>query len=115
MGRLIPTTTQERHEKSWGFELWVENCADYCGKLLSMREGGKTSMHFHRKKLETMFVIKGRLLLWLMDGDTPYGLPLGVGESVQIPRGQKHQLEAATDCEIIEFSTQHFEADSVKT
>jgi quercetin dioxygenase-like cupin family protein len=101
----------EVHENSWGRELWLENCPDYCGKLLIFRAGGKTSMHYHVKKLETMYLRKGKMLIRFED----HTVGLDVGEKLQIQRGEKHQLIAIEDSELIEVSTQHFEDDSVKT
>lgn len=41
-------------------------------------------------------------------------IPLDVGDSIQIQRGQKHQLIAIEDSELFEVSTQHFEEDSIR-
>ena len=98
------------HPKSWGRELWIENCSEYCGKLLIFNAGGQTSMHYHVKKLETMYLAKGKMLIRIDDKT----VPLGVGESLQIQREQKHQLIALEDSELYEFSTQHFEEDSIR-
>ena len=36
--------------KNWGYELWIHNDVDYCGKLLVFTsEGNKFSMHYHIK------------------------------------------------------------------
>lgn len=100
----------ERHPKSWGWEDWIENCPDYCGKLLVFRAGGKTSLHYHKKKLETMYLAKGKMLIRL-ENET---IPLDVGEKIQIQRGQKHQLIAIEDSELFEVSTTHHESDSYR-
>lgn len=67
-------------------------------------------MHFHKLKLETMYLAKGKMLIRTDSGD----IPLSVGEKIQIPREQKHQLVAIEDSELYEFSTQHFEWDSYR-
>lgn len=100
----------EVHAKSWGAEFWIENCPDYCGKLLVFRAGGQTSMHYHVKKLETMYLAKGKMLI-RFENET---IPLSVGECLQIQRGQKHQLVAIEDSELYEFSTTHSEDDSYR-
>lgn len=96
--------------KSWGHEAIIENCPDYCGKLLIFRAGGKTSMHYHKLKTETMYLRKGKMLIRFDD----HTVGLDVGEKLQIQRGEKHQLIAIEDSELIEVSTQHFESDSVR-
>ncbi len=100
----------EWHPKSWGGEWWIENCELYCGKLLIFRAGGKTSMHYHREKVETMYLAKGRILIRMEDEV----VPLEVGDKIQIVPFQLHQIEAVEDSELYEFSTQHFESDSVR-
>ena len=38
--------------KGWGFEKWIVNCEQYCGKLLYIAKGKKCSWHYHNKKDE---------------------------------------------------------------
>ena len=46
-------------EKGWGHEfIWATN-DKYCGKFLKFNKGAKFSMHFHREKDETWYVIDG--------------------------------------------------------
>src|SRR5690349_4736676 len=48
------------HKKSWGYEEWITNSIHYCGKrLVFEKKGGKTSLHFHINKRETMWCLKG--------------------------------------------------------
>ncbi len=100
----------EFHPKSWGGEWWIENCAEYCGKLLVFRAGGKTSMHYHEKKLETMYLQSGKMLI-KMEDET---VPLEPGDKIQIQRFQLHQLIAIEDSELFECSTFHEESDSYR-
>ncbi len=100
----------ERHEKSWGYEDWLVNNAFYCGKLLIFRAGGRTSMHHHVKKHETMFLRLGKMLVRFEN----HTVGLEVGECVEIQRGQKHQLIAVEDSELIEVSTHHEDSDSYR-
>lgn len=67
-------------------------------------------MHYHVKKLETMYLHSGKMLIRFEDRT----VSLEVGEKIQIQRGQKHRLIAIEDSELYEFSTQHFEEDSVR-
>ena len=95
--------------KGWGRELiWATN-DKYCGKLMFFdRKGSKFSMHFHREKDESWYVLKGSFMLHILDcsnaemsssvlktGDTWRNLPMS-----------PHQLVAMEDDSIIiEVST----------
>ena len=49
--------------KGWGYELWIENNDLYCGKHLHVLPSKRCSVHYHKNKKETFYVIKGELLL----------------------------------------------------
>jgi mannose-6-phosphate isomerase-like protein (cupin superfamily) len=101
---------------SWGFEKWIENIPEYCGKLLLINEGRFSSMHFHMDKKETMFLNRGDVTLKLIDPEdgTEYNVRLFTGDSILIPQGQPHQIIANEESELIEFSTTHFDSDSFR-
>ena len=102
--------------RGWGKEIWVENLDEYCGKILLLTGGEKCSMHFHMNKLETMYLIEGKVDIDMIDPETAenYTVHLDVGDSVRIERGQPHQIHALRDSKLIEFSTKHEEKDSYK-
>ena len=104
--------------KTWGYEMWIHNDSDYCGKLLVFnKEGDKFSMHYHLKKKETWFVQSGGFLFKWIDVENGQinSRALGNGESVLIERGLPHQLIALEDNSIIfEVSTEHFDEDSYR-
>jgi mannose-6-phosphate isomerase-like protein (cupin superfamily) len=111
-------TTPKIVTKNWGYEMWIHNDEEYCGKLLVFnKEGDKFSMHYHLKKRETWFVQSGSFIFkWI---DTENGLiqskELISGESVCIERGLPHQLIALeNNSTIFEVSTQHFDEDSYR-
>lgn len=49
--------------KGWGYEIWIENNEFYCGKHLHVLPYKKCSVHYHKDKLETFYVINGELEL----------------------------------------------------
>lgn len=102
------------HKRGWGYEVWIENLPDYCGKILHLEKNKCGSLHFHMNKLETMYLQKGHVRLKLIDPDKgkPYYVDLFPGDSIQIPRGQIHQIGAVEESDIFEFSTIHEETDS---
>lgn len=105
-------------QKSWGYELWIHNDEEYCGKLLVFPEGGMGfSMHYHIKKKETWYVQEGAFKFQWIDTHTaePHSQTIIAGQTVVIERGQPHKLTAQVDGSIIfEVSTEHFDDDSYR-
>lgn len=112
----VPVASTFVKHRGWGYELWIENRPEYCGKLLHVDGGKRGSSHFHMKKSETMYLQSGCVELELVDPELgePYSIFLGPGESLFIPAGQVHQIIAHRDSDLFEFSTQHEESDSYR-
>ena len=107
----------EIHPKGWGFEKWIVNCPQYCGKILHFNEGKKCSWHYHKIKDEVFYLQSGKLILRYSDGDDLFSATtviLSPGDKFHIYTGLRHQMEAIEDSDLIEFSTQHFEEDSYR-
>jgi len=103
--------------KGWGFEKWIVNCEEYCGKLLYFVKGKKCSWHYHKLKDETFYIQSGKIRLRYSDDDEiahAIEVILCPGDKFHIYRGLRHQMEALTDVELFEFSTQHFDEDSIR-
>tara|TARA_R100000278_G_scaffold101519_1_gene78069 strand:- start:1940 stop:2314 length:375 start_codon:yes stop_codon:yes gene_type:complete len=108
--------------KGWGFEKWIVNCEEYCGKLLYFVKGKKCSWHFHKLKDEVFYVQSGRILVRYSENDLIFKdgqlvaeeVILGPGDNFHVYRGLRHQMEALEDTELYEFSTQHFDSDSYR-
>lgn len=107
----------EFHSKGWGFEKWIVNCKEYCGKLLYFVKGKKCSWHYHKIKDEVFYIQSGKIkLLYSDEDDLVYAneVILNPGDKFHIYRGLRHQMIALEDTELFEFSTQHFEDDSYR-
>lgn len=102
--------------KAWGGERIICNNEEFCGKILTIRKGAKFSMHFHARKREVFYVLKGLVIVRLLDTADASGwqFTFEPGQAIEIPRLQPHQIEALEDSEIIEFSTHHEDADSYR-
>lgn len=102
--------------KGWGYEVIFVNNEKYCGKILVFKEGCKFSMHYHLIKQETWYVQKGDFIFTWIDTENGEKLSkvLHQTDVVTIPIGMPHQLQALTDGEIIEVSTEHFDSDSYR-
>ncbi len=101
--------------KGWGFEKWIVNTEEYCGKLLYFVKSKKCSWHYHKLKDETFYIQSGKILLKYSDDDEIVDakeIILNKGDKFHIYRGLRHQMFALEDTELFEFSTQHFDEDS---
>ena len=114
----IDITTPKRVEKKWGYELWIHNDNEYCGKLLVFtKDRSRFSMHYHLQKKETWYIQEGRFQFNYIDVENGKlkGTQLEKGQSVLIDRGLPHQLIALEDNSIVfEVSTEHFDEDSYR-
>ena len=105
------------HPKGWGYELWIHNDEDYCGKLLFFEKGKKCSWHYHQKKDETFYLQEGKLLVRYSEEDDiekAVEVIMERGDKFHVYRGLRHQMFALEDSDLFEFSTQHFEDDSYR-
>jgi len=103
--------------KGWGFEKWIVNNEEYCGKLLYFVKGKKCSWHYHKLKDETFYVQSGVIIVRFSDDDdleNANSIVLRKGDNFHVYRGLRHQMEAIEDTELFEFSTQHFDSDSYR-
>ena len=103
--------------KGWGFEKWIVNCKQYCGKLLYFVKGKRCSWHYHKIKDEVFYVQSGKILVkYSTDDDYRYAqeIILEPGDNFHVYTGLRHQMIALEDTELFEFSTQHFDEDSYR-
>jgi quercetin dioxygenase-like cupin family protein len=56
--------------KGWGYESWIANNDQYCGKLLFFKKGKHCSWHYHEKKHETFYIQSGKLLVVFSEEDS---------------------------------------------
>jgi len=94
-------------EKGWGHELiWATN-DKYCGKLMKFNKGAKFSMHFHREKDETWYVLDGKFVVHYIETDdaSMYQNELVEGDTWRNNPLLPHQLECIEEGTIIEVST----------
>jgi quercetin dioxygenase-like cupin family protein len=102
-------------EKGWGWERWIVNCEEYCGKLLFFEKDKKCSWHYHKIKDEVFYLQSGLIVVKFSEDDdisTAQKIVLKPGQNFHVYRGLRHQMLALKDSELFEFSTQHFDSDS---
>jgi len=88
-------------EKPWGREIWYAHEREYAGKILEIKKGFRSSLHYHQKKKETMYVLEGEVRIIKKDGE----LTLNEGESITINPGEIHRIVPLRDSKILESST----------
>jgi oxalate decarboxylase/phosphoglucose isomerase-like protein (cupin superfamily) len=120
LGGQIPRVRNDddyKHvEKVWGSELWIINTPLYCNKMLIVKKGHHTSMHFHQEKHETMFCAEGSFRIDFIDGNGDLvSRVLNQADSIVIPPTLAHSIHGLGEFNVLfETSTQHFDHDSVR-
>ncbi|RLI95232.1 MAG: cupin [Candidatus Altiarchaeales archaeon] len=89
-------------EKPWGREIWFAYEKEYAGKILELRKGTRTSLHYHKRKRETMYVLDGRVIIYSEKNDE---IRLKSGNAITINPGDRHRIYAEEDTKILEVST----------
>ena len=110
-------TQPEVHEKGWGRELWLVNSDLYCGKIMELSKGKRCSIHFHKLKDETFYILSGHVQMNLFENGypgEPTSFAMKPGDTVHIPQQLIHQFIGLKESRILEMSTQHFESDSYR-
>jgi mannose-6-phosphate isomerase-like protein (cupin superfamily) len=95
-------------KKPWGHEeIWAEN-DKYLGKILYIKAGHRLSLQYHEKKVETIRVLQGHLLVVLQEHrDGPiHNKYMSEGDTYHVNTGTIHRFCATDqDVSILEVST----------
>lgn len=101
-------------EKLWGREVWIVNNENYCGKILEFRKDHYSSLHYHNEKMETWYVLNGKIILEYVQNQVPVLKTLESGSIVHLNPKTTHKVTAITDASIIEVSTTHHDDDTIR-
>lgn len=94
--------------KPWGHEvIWAET-NHYVGKILHINAGNRLSLQYHNLKEETIYVLKGTLLLWDGKGEA---IAIGEGRTWHNNPGDIHRFGASKEEDVVlfEVSTPHLD------
>jgi mannose-6-phosphate isomerase-like protein (cupin superfamily) len=94
-------------KKVWGSEKWIVNNEHYCGKMMILNTGWRCSLHYHKIKHETFYILEGEVLMEY-DGQSVIMKP---GDAQTIEPGKKHRFTGLKWSVIMEFSTTHDDLD----
>jgi mannose-6-phosphate isomerase len=96
--------------KPWGHETIWASTELYVGKVLHIKAGHSLSLQYHHQKDETIHLLLGTMIYRVKVGDGPLeDVQLREGESFRNTPGTIHQMEAVTDCDVLEVSTPHLD------
>jgi mannose-6-phosphate isomerase len=106
--------------KPWGHETIWAATELYVGKVLHIKAGHSLSVQYHNKKDETIHLLSGTMIYRIGNdagGRKPEAgsapelkvVELNAGESFRNEPGLIHQMEAVTDCVLLEASTPHLD------
>jgi mannose-6-phosphate isomerase len=107
--RMSGRATIKRVPKPWGHETIWAHTESYVGKILHIKAGEALSVQYHNVKDETVYLFSGELIYRIWENDQPRDVQLKIGEAFRITPGTIHQMEAVTDCDILEVSTPHLD------
>lgn len=94
---------RNREDKPWGYEKILINTEKYLTKELFIKEGYRTSFHFHERKDETMYIISGSGYIEFEDRKEYFGK----NDTVRIEPGERHSIVAMENTLLHEVSTPH--------
>ena len=97
-------------DKPWGQEEIFAETPQYVGKILFIRRGEALSLQYHEVKIETLRVLDGELeLVAGTDIEHLENHRLAAGDVFHVAPGTLHRMVAATDCRLLEVSTNHLD------
>jgi quercetin dioxygenase-like cupin family protein len=94
-----------RVAKPWGYELIWARTDRYVGKILHIEPGHVLSLQYHKEKDESIYMLRGEIILRFQQGDTLIERPLREGEAFHIHPKLVHQFEAVVASDVLEAST----------
>ena len=81
--------------KPWGWEQIIENNKNYTLKKLFMKKNCRCSLQFHKKKIETIYVLDGPLYLLIGKNlNRLKTLRLNKGQSITLNKFTIHRMYA---------------------
>lgn len=92
--------------KPWGKEEWLELNDRYCYKRIYINKDYKTSYQYHKKKIETNYIISGIAEVWLENENGIVEKTIKKdGDFFNVAPPRKHRIIAITDLILQEVST----------
>jgi mannose-6-phosphate isomerase-like protein (cupin superfamily) len=103
--------------KPWGNERWLhETGAPFGFKVIQIKAGNRTSLQYHKRKVETYFILMGEGRLHYRRGPDAADevMDFSSGAIGHVDPGAIHRVEAITDVILIESTTPDDGSDNVR-
>ena len=98
-------------KKLWGSEEWLVNNELYCAKFLNLKKGFQCSLHYHKVKDETFYILEGTIELQV---EGRY-FKLLTGMERRIRPFEAHRFKALSQkAKMLEVSSHHDDEDSYR-
>ena len=93
-------------DKPWGREIWVAHTDRYALKIIEVNQGTRSSLQYHVKKHEHIYVDSGELQVeWENQRGEMEVRKLKPGDVIENQPGRKHRVTAIQNTRLIEVST----------
>lgn len=89
--KSIPFKSFDPH--LWGGEIHLVKTELYTAKLLCLKKGFQSSLHYHKKKDETFFVLFGQISLETVSSE----IILNPGDSYRLAPNEQHRFKATME------------------
>ncbi len=97
---------KKKINKPWGHEILLEKNKYYVLKELFMKKNHQCSLQYHKKKKETLYILRGRLLLIYSRSKNKFKKKiLYSGNSFTLAPGIIHRMKGLTNSTYLEAST----------
>lgn len=91
--------------KPWGYEEILEKNKFYVLKKLFMKKNHRCSLQFHKKKIETIFILSGSLQVLYGKSKKFKKILLKKNQVITLRPFTVHRMLAKSDCSYLESST----------
>jgi mannose-6-phosphate isomerase-like protein (cupin superfamily) len=99
-------------EKPWGREVWIAHNDKYAFKLIEFKAGSRSSLQYHERKHETIYIDQGKLEVEVEADDENGQLVktiMGAGDVIENAPMRRHRITAIEDVRLFEVSTPELE------
>jgi mannose-6-phosphate isomerase-like protein (cupin superfamily) len=107
----------DKVEAAWGFHQLIRDDEEHALKYLYLKDGFKTSKHFHKDKVESILVARGTLTVEFFpneNSDNYYMVVLEPHEKVKIPNGLVHRMSARNGVDTHYYEVSNLYLDDVE-
>ena len=97
-------------DKPWGYEVLWAKTDEYVAKLMYIENSCRMSLQYHQKKEETIYVMRGELIVWENENDEDM-VVLKPGHIYHVKPGMVHRFGATKNSPVMlmEVSTNHLQ------